>query len=149
MFSIWWTLQNYVAFYQHSSIPSKHFNVVSTLFLGWYDVETFENVKFTMKNVVYVSVEIYNIEQRRINLLYFNVDINNLRQRWNNVVILSVEFHNVDECQNNVLNKTILKTLKRAKKNFLSFKKKMTLWSTALAFDCDRLKRKGNIERIL
>ena len=45
-------------------ISSKHFNIV----LGW-------------NNVVYVSVGIYNVEQRRINVVYFNVDLN-VRQLW-------------------------------------------------------------------
>ena len=45
-------------------ISSKHFNIV----LGW-------------NNVVYVSVGIYSVEQRRINVVYFNVDLN-VRQLW-------------------------------------------------------------------
>ena len=32
-----------------SFIPSKHVNVDSTLFLGWYDVTTSHNVKSTLK----------------------------------------------------------------------------------------------------
>ena len=43
-------------------------------------------------NVVYVNVETYNVEQRRI-----NVDDNNVRQRRNNVVIFNIDFHNVDQ----------------------------------------------------
>ena len=31
------------------SLPSKHFNVGSTLFLGWYDVATWNNLKSTLK----------------------------------------------------------------------------------------------------
>ena len=30
-------------------VPSKHFSVVSTLFLGWYDVMTWRKVKSTLK----------------------------------------------------------------------------------------------------
>ena len=48
-------------------------------------------------NVVCVSVEIYNVEQRRINVVYFNVDLNSIRQRRNNVVIFNVDFHNVEQ----------------------------------------------------
>ena len=69
-------------------------------------------------NVVYVHVEIYNVEQRHINVVHFNIDINNVRQRRNNIVILNIEFHNVDQRRNNVLYMTIFKKLKRAKKNF-------------------------------
>ena len=29
--------------------PNKHFNVVSTLFLGWYDVAKSDNIKSTLK----------------------------------------------------------------------------------------------------
>ena len=46
-------------------------------------------------NVVYINVEIYDVEQRQINIFYFNVDLNNVRQRWSNVVIFNVNFHNV------------------------------------------------------
>ena len=43
------------------------------------------------------------------------------------VAIFNVEFHNVDERRNKVVNRTISKKLKRAKKKiFLSFKKKIT-----------------------
>ena len=101
------------------------------------------------KNVVYVHVEIYNVEQRQINVIYFNVDINNVRQRRNNVVILNVEFHNVDQRRNNVLYMTIFKKLKRAKKYFWASKKRWLIWLTTLAFDCDRLKRKGSMERTI
>ena len=81
-----------------------------------------------------INVEIYNVEQRRINVVYFNVDINSVRQRQNDVVILSVEFRNIDQHRNNVLNMAIFKKLKRAK---------------ILAVECDRLKRKGNMERTI
>ena len=46
-----------------SSAYSKHFNVGSTSFLGWYDVATSHNVNQRWSNVVYVNVEIYNVEQ--------------------------------------------------------------------------------------
>ena len=64
---------------------------------------------------MYVNVEIYNVEQRRINVVCFNVDINNVTQRRNNVVIFNVKFHNVDQRRNKVVNMTIFKKLKRAK----------------------------------
>ena len=46
-------------------------------------------------NVMYVNVEIYNVEQCQINVVHFNVDLNNVRQRRNNVAIFNVDFHNV------------------------------------------------------
>ena len=67
-------------------------------------------------NVLYANVEIYNV-------VYFNVDINNIRQRRNNAVIFNVEFHNVDLRRSNVVNMTILKKLKIAKKYFWASKK--------------------------
>ena len=39
-----------------------------------------------LNNVVYVNIEIYNVEQRRNNIVIFNVDFHNVGQRWNNVV---------------------------------------------------------------
>ena len=60
--------------------PRKYFKVVSTLLLDWYDVVTSQNFKQHWKNSVYVNVEIYSVEQRRINVVYFNVDLNNVRQ---------------------------------------------------------------------
>ena len=76
-------------------LPSKHFNVGSTLFIGWYDVETSCNVKSMLNNVVYVYAVIYNVQQRWNNVVCFNVKLNNVRQRRNNVVIFNVDFHNV------------------------------------------------------
>ena len=69
-----------------------------------------------LNNAVYVKIEIYDIEPCRINVVYFNVDVNNVRQRQNNVAISKVEFHNVDQYQNSIVNMTIFKKLKRAKK---------------------------------
>ena len=99
---------------------------------------------------MYVNDEVYNFEQRQINLVFFNVDINNVRQRQNSVVIFNVEFHNIDQRRNNVVNMRIFKKLKRAKKYFRASKKKRRLiLSTTLAFGCDQLKRKGNMERTM
>ena len=99
-------------------IPRKHFNVVSTLFLGWYDVAVSDNFKSTLKQRC--------VCQLWINVVYFNVDMNNVRQRRKNVVIFNVEFHNVDQHRNNVMKMTIFKKVKKSKKILLSFKKKMT-----------------------
>ena len=63
------------------------------------------------KNVVYVNVEIYNIDQRWNSVMFFNVELNNVRQRQNNVVIFNVDFHNVGQCRNNVANMTIWKNI--------------------------------------
>ena len=47
------------------------------------------------KNIVYVNVEIHNIEQRWNKVVFFNVEFNNVEwQRRNNVVIFNVDFHN-------------------------------------------------------
>ena len=76
-------------------------------------------------NVVYVNVEIYNVQQRWNNVVYFNVELNNVRQRRNNVVIFNVDFHNVGQRRNNVANTTIWKKLKPRFKNkiiLLNFK---------------------------
>ena len=76
-------------------------------------------------NVVYVKVEIYNVQQRWNNVIYFNVELNNVRQRRNNVAIFNVDFHNVGQRRNNVGNMTIWKKIKSTFKNkiiFLSFK---------------------------
>ena len=73
-------------------VTSKHFNVSSTLLLGWFDV-AMSNQRWN--NVVYVNVEIYNVEQRWNTAVFFNVELNNVRQRRNNVAIFNVDFHNV------------------------------------------------------
>ena len=59
------------------TIPSKHFNVVSTFSFGSCDVTTWDNVNL-------------------------KVDMNNVRQRQNNVVIFNVKFYNVGKHRNNV-----------------------------------------------
>ena len=63
-------------------------------------------------NVVFVNVEIDNVEQRRINILHFKVDLSNVRQRRNKVAIFNVDFHNVGQCWSNVVNMTIWKKIK-------------------------------------
>ena len=62
-------------------------------------------------NVVYVNVEIYNVEHRRINAVHFKVDLNNVR-RLNNVAIFNLDIHNVEQRWNNVVNMTIWKKIK-------------------------------------
>ena len=64
-----------------NSFPSKHFNVISTLFLGWYNFLTLDNVKPSLKNVLYATFGVHNIEQRRIKVVYFNIDVINDRKR--------------------------------------------------------------------
>ena len=76
-------------------------------------------------NIVYVNVEIYNVEQRWNNTVFFKVELNNVRQRRNNVVIFNVDFHNVGQRRNNVADMTIWKKKKPRFKNkiiFLNFK---------------------------
>ena len=98
------------------TLPSIHFNIVSTLLLDWHDAEASDNVKSTLKNAVYVYVEICNVEQRQINVVYFNADISNVRQRRNNVFIFNVKFQ---RCEYDYLQK-----VEKSKKNFfLSLKK--------------------------
>ena len=58
-------------------------------------------------NVVYVNVEINNVQQCWNNIVYFNVELSNVRQRRNNVVFFNVDFHNIGQCWNNVANMTI------------------------------------------
>ena len=99
--------------------------------------------------VVYHNVEIYNVEQRQSNVVYFNVDINKVRQRQNNAVIFNIEFHKVDQRRNNGVNMNIFKHLKRANKYIWASKKRWLIWLTTLGFDCDQLKRNGNMERAM
>ena len=98
-------------------------------------------------NFAYVNVEIYNVEQRQINFVSFNIDISNVRQRWNNAVIFNVEFHDVDQRRSNIVNMTIFKKLKRAKKYFWASNKIWLIWLTTLTFDCDQWTR--NMERTM
>ena len=77
-----------------SSFPSKHFNVGSALFLGWYDVATSHNVKSTLK-------QRFACQRQRWT--------DNVRQRRNNVVMFNVDFHNVGQRRTNVANMTIWK----------------------------------------
>ena len=60
-------------------------------------------------DVVYVNVEVQNVQQRRINVNCFKVELSNVSQRQNNV-IFNIDFHNVGQSRNNVLDMTIWKT---------------------------------------
>ena len=82
-------------------------------------------------NVSYVNVEICNAEQRH-----------NVRQRRNNVVIFNVDFYNVDQCRHKVVNMTIFKKLKRAKK-YLWVSKKMSHMINNTRFQLWLVKKKG------
>ena len=65
------------------------------------------------------------LNQRWNNVVYVNVEIYNVQQRWINVIIFNVDFHNVGQRQNNVANMTIWKKIEPRVKNkimFLSFK---------------------------
>ena len=72
--------------------PSKHFNISSTLFVGWYDVATCTTSNQCWKNIVYVNVEIYNVQQHWNNVVYFNVELNNVRQGRNKLSFLTSIF---------------------------------------------------------
>ena len=78
-------------------------------------------------NVVYVNVEIYNVQQRWNNVVYFNVELNNVRQRRNNVVVFNVNFHNVGQRRNKIANMSI------------SIKNKNTLCVVTIAMICSNL----------
>ena len=115
-------------------IPSKHFNVVSTLSLGWYDVATWDNVKLTLKQ--HSVCQRLNLKRR--NVVYFNVVMNNDRQRRSNIVIFKIEIYNVEQRRNNVVNKTMYKKtclrLKLKKKKFLLKVLTTIPWSSSLYF---------------
>ena len=102
--------QFYVGAQNTWTLRSKHFNVVSTLSFGWYNVATWDNVKSTLKQRC--VFQRWNL-QRQINVLYFNVNVNNVRQRRSNVVIFNVQFHNVGKRRNNVVKMAFLKITKQ------------------------------------
>ena len=93
-------------------------------------------------NVLYVKV---NVEPHRIKFVYLNDDMN-VTQRQNNVIIFDVEFHSFDQHRKNV-EYDYFQNVEKSKKIFLSIKKKKKDdYLTTLAFGCDWLKRKGNME---
>ena len=113
-------------------IPRKHFNFVSTLALGWYDVATWDNVKLTLKQRSVCQ----RLNLKRRNVVYFNVVMNNVRQRRSNIVIFKIEIYNAEQRGNNVVNKIMYKKTCL----ILKFKKKISLikvlttvpWSSSL-----------------
>ena len=78
--------------YSNLELSQQTFQRCFNAFLGWYDVAMSHSLKSMLNNVMYVDVEIYNVEQRQIDVFYYKVDLNNVRQRWNNVVIFNVDF---------------------------------------------------------
>ena len=68
-------------------------------------------------NVVYVNLEIYNVQQRWNNVVCFNIELNNVRQCRNNVVTFNVDFHNIVQRRSIVANMTIWKIKPRFKNN--------------------------------
>ena len=82
------------------SWPSKHFNVVSTLVLGWYDVATSYNVKLTLSistliwttldKVVIFNVGLYKVKPRRINVVNVTTKKWKNKLRVKNIIILLI-----------------------------------------------------------
>ena len=66
--------------YIQKIFPSKHFNFVLALLLGWYDVAKLNNVNLTLKQRWTTSNQHFNVD---------NVDFN-IRQR-QNIVMFNVE----------------------------------------------------------
>ena len=126
------------------STPRKPFKVISTLMLGWCDVVRSGNVKSTLKQ---------RCVCQRWNL-----------QRWKNVkptlsIISTMILTTLNNVETMLFSKSIFTMLfsvetmlwiwpfaKEQKNIFELQKKKMTLWLSTLAFDCDELKRKGNMD---
>ena len=119
------------------------FNVVSTLLFGWYDVVTSDNVKSTLKQRCVCQRS--NLQRWTTSNQHclFQRCCYNVRQRRNNAVIFNVEFHNVDQRRNDVVNMTIFKRLKRAKKYFLASKQNMTHLINNTCFWLWSSKKKG------
>ena len=98
--------------------------MVSTLFLGWYDVATSHNVKSTLK-------------QRCVRQRWTTSNQRCTFQRWfeqrrNNVVIFNLDFHNVGQRWNNVVN---MKIWKKKKKLSLDSKVKWYFWASNNTLD--------------
>ena len=98
-----------INFFQCKTLPSKHFNFVSTLSFCYCNVATWDNVK-TMCNQSCVF-QCWNLQCRTTSNqpLYFNVDMNNVRQSRNSVFIFNFEFHSVGKRQKNVVKMTLSK----------------------------------------
>ena len=106
---------------------SKHFNVVSTFFLGWYDVATLDNVKLRLKQRC--ICQSWNLQHwPTFNQRFLKQhDMNNVRQRRNKVVILKNKFYNVDQRQNfdQRRNNFVKMTIRKKLKSKLRVKSKM------------------------
>ena len=96
--------------FKSKKLPSKHFSVVSMLFLGWYDVTISRNFKSILKQ--------YCVRQRRTSFVYFNVDFDIVRQCRNTIVNMTI----------NWLDKIKIKTIKTLNKNHLTL-----LWWMSLS----------------
>ena len=91
-----------------SSHHSKHFNVGSTLYSGWYNVAMSHNVKSTLKQRCVLRR--WNLQRwttLKQHFVFFNVKLNNVRPTSKQVVIFNVNFHNVGHRQNKIANMTI------------------------------------------
>ena len=90
------------------SQPSKHFNVGSTLFLGWYETTLCTStLKFTTSNNVETTlcISTFNWLIDRLTFSFiFNVDFHNIGQRRNNVANMAIwkKVKNKIQKQNNI-----------------------------------------------
>ena len=79
-----------------NTFPSKHFNIVSTFFLGQYDVARRTKSNQRRNHVAHVNVEIYNVEQRRTNAVCFNVGLNNVEKTMSFSTSIFITLGNVE-----------------------------------------------------
>ena len=93
-------------------------------------------------NVVYLFVEIYNVEQRQVNVVFFSVDINNVRQCWNNFCYF--QFRASQRCLTSKQRE--FDHFEKSKKIFLSFKKELTHLINNTCFWLWSIKKKGRYE---
>ena len=91
--------------------PSKHFNFVSMLSFGWYDVAMWYNLKSKFKQRC--VFQRWNLQRQTMSNQRCNVDVSNVIQRWNNVFLFNVEFHNVGQRGSYVVKMTISKRNKK------------------------------------
>ena len=60
-----------------------------------------------------------------------------------------LEFHSIYQRWNDVVNMTIFKNVEKTKKKKKNELQRWLIWLTTIAFDCDKLKRKANMQRTI
>ena len=112
------------------NMPSKHFNVGSTLLLGWYDIATSHNAKSTLKQRCTSTLKFTTFKNVETTFCISTLNWTTLDNVETALLFSTSIFYNVGQRRDNVANMAIWK-----KKLSLDSKAKQYFWASRNMLD--------------